>query len=221
MSSFSALFTSTDYYHQSVQCAGLQYISVGVGYSIGSLMTSQLNARLYRRLKKRNDGEEVTEYRIPVLIPCTILLPLGRLVSANDARGSQEQTWMYLVGRDKLIRYVQWYGWSAYARLHWIMPDIGVALLSGAQICGYQAVQTYVIDVFTTYAASAVAAIVFLRSLAGFGFPLFAPALYGALGCGCGNTLLAGVAIVLGIPAPWIFWHYGARLRAKSQYAAG
>ena len=48
---------------------------------------------------------------------------------------------------------------------------------------------------------TALAAVIFLRSLAGFGFPLFAPAMYSALGYGKGNTILAVVAIVVGCPA--------------------
>lgn len=48
---------------------------------------------------------------------------------------------------------------------------------------------------------TALAAVIFLRSLAGFGFPLFAPAMYNALGYGKGNTILAVVAIVVGCPA--------------------
>ena len=34
-----------------------------------------------------------------------------------------------------------------------------------------------------------------------FGFPLFAPAMYAALGVGWGDTLLAFVAIIVGCPA--------------------
>jgi hypothetical protein len=48
---------------------------------------------------------------------------------------------------------------------------------------------------------TALAAATFLRSLAGFGFPLFAPAMYNALGYGKGDTILAVAAIVLGCPA--------------------
>ena len=52
-----------------------------------------------------------------------------------------------------------------------------------------------------SHCSTALAAVSFLRSLAGFGFPLFAPAMYRALGYGKGNTVLAVVAIVLGCPA--------------------
>ena len=193
ISSFSALFTSPAYYNESTQIAGLNYIALAVGYFFGAQITSRFNDWLYRRLKKRNGGKGKPEFRIPVMIPCAILLPAGFF----------------------------WYGWSAEARAHWILPDIGAALLAAATICGYQSIQTYVIDSYTKYAASAVASITTLRSLAGFAFPLFAPQLYNSLGYGWGNSLLAFVAIGLGVPAPWLFWHYGERLRAKSQYAAG
>lgn len=101
------------------------------------------------------------------------------------------------------------------------MSDIGAAILAGSTICGYQSIQTYIIDSYTKYAASAIASTIFLRSMAGFGFPLFAPELYANLGYGWGNTVLAFVAIAIGIPSPWIFWRYGAKLRAKSQFASG
>ena len=193
ISSFSALYTSPEYYDEPTQIAGLHYIALAIGYFFGAQITSQFNDWLYRRLKQRNGGKGIPEFRIPVMIPCAILLPAGFF----------------------------WYGWSAEAKMHWIMPDIGAAILAAATICGYQSIQTYVIDSYTKYAASAVASITFLRSLAGFVFPLFAPKLYGALGYGWGNSLLAFIAIGIGVPAPWLFWTYGGKLRAKSQYAAG
>jgi len=76
-----------------------------------------------------------------------------------------------------------------------------------------------------------------MRSLAGFGFPLFAPAMYKSLGYGKGDTILAVVAIVVGCPAyvqivhrfdrrltfeahrPWLFWFYGERIRNASRHA--
>jgi len=73
--------------------------------------------------------------------------------------------------------------------------------------------------------------------LAGFGFPLFAPTMYNALGYGKGDTILAAAAIVLGCPAcvntvtsflehvlilmlrPWLLWFYGERIRNASRFA--
>jgi hypothetical protein len=67
--------------------------------------------------------------------------------------------------------------------------------------------------------ASALAAVVVLRSLAGFGFPLFAPYLFQRLDYGWGSTLLALLAIGIGLPVPILLWLFGERLRKHSQYA--
>jgi len=82
------------------------------------------------------------------------------------------------------------------------------------------ATQSYVIDSYGIHSASALAAVGTLRSLAGFGFPLFAPALYKSLGYGRGNTVLFSVAVAIGCPAPWLFWKYGKRIRGWSKYAS-
>ncbi|KAF8553171.1 MFS general substrate transporter [Imleria badia] len=110
-------------------------------------------------------------------------------------------------------------GWTVQAHTHWIAPDIGIALIGAGVIFNYQCVQVYIVDAFTLYAASAMASICCLRSIAGCVFPLLAPAMYSALGFGKGYTVLAMVAIVIGCPAPWIFWHFGERIRNASRYA--
>jgi hypothetical protein len=101
------------------------------------------------------------------------------------------------------------------------MPNIGAAIFGAGCIICFQCMQTYIVDSYTRYAASGVAATVVLRSFAGFGFPLFAPYLYSSLGYGWGNSLLGFLGIAIGIPAPFLFWFYGEKLRAKSQFAAG
>ena len=68
-------------------------------------------------------------------------------------------------------------GWAAEKHIHWIVTDIGLAFVMAGIAFNYQSIQTYVIDAFTLHAASALAAVSFLRSLTGFGFPLFAPAI--------------------------------------------
>ena len=53
----------------------------------------------------------------------------------------------------------------------------------------------------------------------GFAFPLFGQQMYDKLGLGGGNSLLAGLAIILGIPFPVFLWFYGERMRASSALA--
>jgi hypothetical protein len=54
------------------------------------------------------------------------------------------------------------------------------------------------------------------RSLLAFAFPLFGAQMFRALGLGVGNSLLAVLAIVMGVPFPIFIWFYGERLRARS-----
>lgn len=45
-------------------------------------------------------------------------------------------------------------GWTARPNVHWIAPDIGIALVGAGTILNFQSIQTYVIDAFTLHAAS-------------------------------------------------------------------
>ncbi|KAI9835114.1 MAG: hypothetical protein M1838_005371 [Thelocarpon superellum] len=180
-------------YHESVGIGGLNYISLGVGFFLATQTTAPINDRLYRLLRARNDGVGQPEFRVPLMVPGSFLVPAGLF----------------------------WYGWSAQAQVHWIVPNLGAAVLAAGIIICFQCIQTYLVDSYTRYAASAIGAASFLRSLAGFGFPLFAPYLYAKLQYGWGNSLLGFLAIVLGVPAPFLLWKFGADLRARSPFAAG
>ena len=50
----------------------------------------------------------------------------------------------------------------------------------------------------------------------GFEIPLFGGQMFAALGYGGGNSLLAGLGIVIGIPFPIWLYFAGERIRAKS-----
>ncbi|KAF9458414.1 MFS polyamine transporter [Collybia nuda] len=178
-------------YHERTSIAGLHYISLGVGLTIASQINTRFIDRIYIRFKTKNNDIGEPEFRLPPMIPGTIVLPIGLFIT----------------------------GWGAQEHIHWIVTDIGIALVGVGLILNIQSIQTYIVDAFTLYAASALAAAACFRSLAGFGFPLFAPAMYDKLGYGKGDTVLAVVAIVIGCPAPWILWYYGKRIRLSSRYA--
>jgi hypothetical protein len=113
------------------------------------------------------------------------------------------------------------YGISAHFKTHWIVPNIGAAMFAAGLILSFQCAQTYVVDSYERYAASATGAAAFIRTMAGFSFPLFAPGLYKAVGVAVGNGILAGIAAVICLAAPAVMWKYGERIRARSQYCAG
>ncbi|CAG7931635.1 unnamed protein product [Penicillium olsonii] len=105
-------------------------------------------------------------------------------------------------------------GATSYKHIIWVGPaSSGIAFGFGMVLC-YYAVNNYIIDSYQKYAASALAAKVFLRSGGGAAFPLFTTQMYDRLGLQWASWLLAfiGVAMVF---IPYIFWLWGGKLRAK------
>lgn len=187
LSTFSALFTEE--YHQTVSQSGYHYLALAIGYCFANQVGAKITDRLWARLKKKAGGSTAPEYRVPLMLPGGLLIPIGLF----------------------------WYGWSAQAKLHWIMPDIGAAIFGCGFILGTQAMGAYILDSFGKYTASATAASQVLRMIAGFVFPIFAPAMYHRLGWGWGNSTLAFIALVFGLPAPLILWTFGAKIRAMGK----
>jgi hypothetical protein len=75
-------------------------------------------------------------------------------------------------------------------------------------------VTMYLIDAFTIYAASALAANTAVRSIGNAILPLAGLPMYKALGMGWGNSLLGFIAILF-IPVPFLMLRWGERLRKK------
>lgn len=105
-------------------------------------------------------------------------------------------------------------GATSYPHIIWVGPaSSGIAFGFGMVLC-YYSVNNYIIDSYQRYAASALAAKVFLRSFGGAAFPLFTTQMYDRLGLQWASWLLAfiGLAMVL---IPFSFYFFGARVRAK------
>ncbi|KAM5367738.1 hypothetical protein ACJA88_011354 [Fusarium oxysporum] len=167
---------------------GLAYLPTGIGMLLGT-MTFGVMTDVVIKKKIEQNGKTVPEDRLPI--------------------------WMTLPSGLLIVGALFWYGWAADQNVHWIVPMIGVALfcfgLMGIMMC----LQTYLVDAYITYAASAVAAMTVLRSLAGAMLPLAGLSMYDDLGLGWGNSILAFLALAL-VPVPVIFFLYGPKIRAKS-----
>lgn len=75
-------------YHESLTITGLNYISLSIGYALGTQIIAPLNDRVYAWLKKRSNGVGRPEFRCPTMVPGAMLVVIGLF----------------------------WYGWSAEAR---------------------------------------------------------------------------------------------------------
>lgn len=168
--------------------SGLTYLGLAVGFIIGQVAVGTFSDR-YVRNKKAKNTEIKPEHRLPPLILGAFLLPAGFF----------------------------WYGWSAAYRTHWIVPIIGSALIGMGTMFSFLPVQMYLVDAFTVFAASAIAANVVVRSLFAGVIPLAAPQLYGTLGLGWGNSVLAFVALCFS-PVPFLLIRYGEQIRTSPRF---
>lgn len=158
------------------------------------------------------------EYRLPLVLPFSLLIPIGLFIYGWTAEH---------VSVDSAVPAASPIAGHTYLRsfskqeIHWIVPNIGSAIFSVGLIVCFNCAQAYVVDTYTTYAASATGAAAFVRTMMGFSFPLFAPGMYDTLGVGWGNSLLGFISLILGLIAPVLLWKYGGWLRSKSTYCTG
>ncbi|KAJ3544264.1 hypothetical protein NM208_g3146 [Fusarium decemcellulare] len=106
------------------------------------------------------------------------------------------------------------YGWTVQYQVHWIVPMVGVAVLSTGMMGVTTCVQNYLIDSYPRYASSGSAAITLFRSLIGGLLPLSGLRLYDALDWGWGNSLLGFIALGL-VPIPVLFYYFGEKIRKR------
>ncbi|OBT92280.1 hypothetical protein VE01_09528 [Pseudogymnoascus verrucosus] len=145
----------------------------------------------YNRKLDANNGVPIPEWRLPTVVIGGAAFAIGLF----------------------------FFGWTGYTKsIHWIVPTLSGLFTGFGLLTIFLQSFNYLIDAYLMFAASAIAANTFLRSLAGAGFPLFARQMFKALGVNWTGTLLGCVATVL-VPIPAAFWYYGERIRARSPYA--
>jgi MFS family permease len=174
-------------YHFSQGEVGLSFLGIGIGSMIGLIIFGALSDRIMKRMSAK--GEMKPEYRLPPLIPGSLVIPIGLF----------------------------WYGWSADKHVHWIVPIIGTMWVGLGLLATFMPIQTYLVDAYHIHAASAIAANTVLRSLVGAFLPLAGPSMYAALGLGWGNSLLAFIGLALS-PLSWIFYRYGEQIRKSPRF---
>ncbi|KAH7083995.1 major facilitator superfamily domain-containing protein [Paraphoma chrysanthemicola] len=164
--------------------AGLATLGIGIGSIVGIIGCGIASKKISAHLTQKNGGDPKPEYHLPPMVAGAVFLPAGLF----------------------------WYGWSADAQTHWIVPILGTAFIGVGMILTYMPSTMYLVDAFTVHAASVTAASTILRCLLGALLPLAGPSMYDALGLGWGNSLLGFIAIAF-FPLPIVFYVYGERVR--------
>ena len=133
-------------------------------------------------------GKVLPEDRLPPVMLGSILLPIGLF----------------------------WLAWSSDT--HWIAQVISIFFIGAGVMLVFAVGVVYIIDIYLSLAASALAANAAIRSIAACGLPLAAPKMYENLGTAWATSLLAFLTLAL-VPAPFLFYRYGEQLRKGSNFA--
>ncbi|KUI53794.1 hypothetical protein VP1G_01139 [Cytospora mali] len=183
ISSISQVFINT--YGFSLDLSGLAYLGLGIGCLSGNLLVSLTSDRYMMRRAARQGGEKKPEYRNFWVPMGAICIPAGFFI----------------------------YGWTAEYHVHWIVPIIGTFFIGFGFNTVFNSVLLYLIESFTIYAASALAANGVVRNLGGGLLPLAGLTLYGNLGDGWGNSVLGFIQVALVLPMTVVVVRYGEYLR--------
>ncbi|KAF4550842.1 MFS-type transporter-like protein 36 [Elsinoe fawcettii] len=169
--------------------ASLPFISLFVGVCL-AVGINLGNQPRYIRILNANGGKAVPEARLPPLAVGAFLFAIGLF----------------------------WFGWTADPSVPWPASVCAGVFIGAGFNAIFQQCINFLIDTYTIYAASAVSANTFLRSILAAALPLVARPMFHNLGVGPAMSILGGIA-TLAIPVPFLFMRYGKELRKRSKFA--
>ncbi|KAJ3813262.1 major facilitator superfamily domain-containing protein [Lentinula lateritia] len=108
---------------------------------------------------------------------------------------------------------------GAYSWVHWIGVCVAGFMFGFALLIIYISGNSYIVDSYSDYAASAIAAKTLVRSEIGAMVPLYVNQMFNNMGFQYAGLLLALVGVLIA-PIPFIFYRYGERIRSKSTKAS-
>lgn len=177
-------------HHMNPGVGGLPFFGMITGQLIAGLVIFIRQPAYQKKLAANNDVP-IPEWRLPEIIAGGIFFSIG----------------------------IFWFGWTGYKEdIHWIVPTLSGIFIGFGLLSIFLQALNYLVDAYLMFAASAIAANTFLRSLCGAIFPLFAQQMFDGMGIQYASTLLGCIAVLL-IPVPVWFLYKGAAIREKSAYA--
>lgn len=170
---------------------GLAYIGPIIGTFIGWAFLLH-DAHLYKRSAQKNNGTAIPEVRLYYGAAGGIVCAIGMFIFSFTAP----------------------FDW-----VHWIAPEIGLALVLAGIVWIFQAVQAYLTDAYGEASSSAIGAQGFIRNLMAASFPLYTTQMFNNLGFQYAGLLLS-LLITIAIPLPFILIWKGEEIRRRSPYAS-
>ncbi|OAP64307.1 hypothetical protein AYL99_00279 [Fonsecaea erecta] len=111
------------------------------------------------------------------------------------------------------------FGWTSRHGVHWMVSMMGVVIVVSSNFVIFQCVFVYLPLSYPRYTASLLASNDLFRALFAAGCVVFSRPMFANLGIGPASSLLAGLSCV-GLVGMFLLWHCGAKLRARSKFAA-
>ena len=169
----------------------LPFLGLLTGIMIGSVLNVS-NQHYYLPKFRANRNRPVPEARLPPMMVGSVFFAGGLFI----------------------------FGWTSPNNIFWIGTVIGLGCMGVGFFTIFQAALNYMVDSFEVYAASAIAANTFLRSMFAGSFPLFATYMFRDMGVDWAASTLGFVAIAL-LPIPYLFFFFGPRIRARGKWSRG
>nr|AQV03243.1 putative family 1 drug:H+ antiporter [Aspergillus nidulans] len=173
---------------------GLSFLGIMVGIIFGLIYAIWDNNGRYTRLFKASMAESrlppAAEARLPPAIVGGIALPIGMFAFA----------------------------WTNYPSIHWSVSIILSAPFGFGCVLVILPIMNYLIDSYTIYAASVLAAAAIFRSIIGAVFPLFTAKMYHNLGIHWASSIPAFLTLACA-PFPLVMYRYGREVRMKCKYS--
>jgi multidrug resistance protein len=169
---------------------GLSFLGILVGI-LSSIPSMFIGHARYQKKALNGPKRLAPETRLPDCFIASIALPIGLF----------------------------WFAWTNSPSIHWIVPILAGIPFGYGCIMVFLPCLNYLVDSYTIYAASVLAANSALRSMFGAAFPLFTGKMYDNLGIHWAASVPAFMALVC-VPIPYLFYVYGARIRQRCHYAA-
>lgn len=167
---------------------GLTYLASGIGNLLGVTIGGKLSDILLARMFAKR-GERTAEMRLR-----TCYFGIGPVVFG------------YLM-----------YGWFAAYHFHWVLPLVGIFIMSFGMMLIFASVSTYLVDSYHAKSASVTSSFNFFRCLLAAITPLFAAQMDASLGEGWTFTIVGLTSLVSFIGIPLTEWK-GQVWREKYEY---
>ncbi|RAK78864.1 MFS general substrate transporter [Aspergillus fijiensis CBS 313.89] len=194
MTTIAPVFQDT--YAFSEGASGLAFLGLCLGFTLGALLCSLLLDRYITRRRSSpspsSHASASPEQRLPPLFLACVLTSGGLFL----------------------------FGWSVHYRIHYLVPIVGTAMVGLGLAATSITVQTYVVNSFGVCAVSAISALMVVRNVTAAVLPLAGPPLFRAVGHGWGETVLAGVGLLV-VPVPGVLMRFGGRWKMGGRRGGG